>query len=271
MTIPTDASTPAVPAATRTFRQRVLAGETLFGTFSNIGALAAAEIVARAGLDWVLIDLEHGAGTEANLVPQLAAVSAAGATALVRVEQGTRLRIGRVLDLGAEGVMVPQVADAAAAQEVAAWLRYPPAGRRGVALFTRGLDYGTGGHTAVDVRNEQVTGIVQIESGEAAEASDIIAAIDGVDVLFVGPADLTHAMGIRGDITHPDYQRAIERVATAARAHGKAAGVMLWSPADVTRYADLGYTIFSLSTDGGLLNSAVRSALQAGRAAISSR
>ncbi len=264
-------TTPADTLARPAFRQRLLAGETLFGTFANLGSLAASEIDARAGLDWVLVDLEHGANTETDLVPQLAAIGATGAAALVRVEQGTRLRIGRVLDLGAEGVMVPQVGDASAAQEVASWLRYPPAGQRGVALFTRGLDYGTGGHASVDVRNEQVTGIVQVESAQAVDAAEGMAAIEGIDVLFVGPADLTHALGIRGDITHPDYQRAIERVASAARAHGKAAGVMLWSPADVTRYADIGYTVFSLSTDGGLLNAAVRGAVQAGRAAIASR
>jgi 4-hydroxy-2-oxoheptanedioate aldolase len=256
---------------TAPLRARTLAGETLFGTFLNLGSIQAAEVCARAGLDWVLVDLEHGSGTEADLLPQLTAIASAGVTALVRVEEGTRLRIGRVLDLGADGVMVPQVGSAAAARDVADWLRYPPAGKRGVALSTRGLRYGAGGHDSVDARNEEIVGIVQIESRAGVEAAADMAAIEGIDVLFVGPADLTHALGIRGQVDHPEFDAAIRTVANAARSHGKAAGIMLWKAEEAARYAALGYTIFSLSTDGGLLNAAIRGSLQAGRAASSSR
>lgn len=256
---------------TTPLRTRILTGETLFGTFLNLGSVQAAEISARSGLDWVLVDLEHGSGTEADLLPQLAAIASTSATALVRVEEGTRLRIGRVLDLGADGVMVPQVSSADAARDIASWLRFPPAGKRGVALFTRGLAYGVGGHDSVDSRNQEIVGIVQIESRAGVEAAADMAAIDGVDVLFVGPADLSHALGIRGQADHPDFEAAIRSVADAARQHGKAAGMMLWKPEDAARFVALGYTFFSLSTDGALLNGAVRASLQAGRAASSSR
>jgi len=251
-------------------RARILAGETLFGTFLNLGSVQAAEVCGRAGLDWVLVDLEHGSGTEADLLPQLAAIASTSATALVRVEEGTRLRIGRVLDLGADGVMIPQVSTAAAARDIASWLRFPPAGKRGVALFTRGLQYGAGGHDSVDTRNDLVVGIVQIESRQGVDAAAEMAGIDGVDVLFVGPADLSHALGVRGQVDHPDFEAAIRAVADAARAHGKAAGIMLWKAEEAARYAALGYTFFSLSTDGAMLSAAVRGALQAGRAANSS-
>lgn len=254
-----------------TLRERVLTGATTFGTFLNLGSVHAAELCARAGLDWLVVDLEHGAGTEADLLPQLTAIASGGTAALVRVEEGSRLRIGRALDHGALGVMVPQVHDAAAARAVASWLRYPPEGKRGVALSTRGAGFGTGGHDSVDAINERILGVVQIESPAAVAAADAIAAVDGIDVLFVGPADLSHAMGIRGRIDHPDFEAAIRQVADAAVAHDKAAGIMLWKADDVARYAPLGYTLFSLSTDGGLLNAAVRGALQAGRAAIPSR
>ncbi len=252
-------------------RTRILARETLFGTFLNLGSVQAAEVCARAGLDWVLVDLEHGSGTEADLLPQLAAISGTPAAALVRVEEGTRLRIGRALDLGADGVMVPQVSTASAARDIVSWLRYPPAGKRGVALFTRGLGYAAGGHDSVDTRNAHTVGIVQIESRDGVAAAADMAAIDGIDVLFVGPADLSHALGIRGQLDHPDFETAITTVADAARAHGKAAGIMLWKPDEAVRYSALGYTFFSLSTDGALLNAAVRTSLQAGRAATSSR
>ncbi len=257
--------TTAVP-----LRRRILSGECLFGTFLNLGSIQAAEVCARAGLDWVLVDLEHGAGTEADLLPQLAAIAGTGTAALVRVEEGTRLRIGRALDLGADGVMVPQVSTVGDAQDVARWVRFPPAGSRGVALFTRGLAYGSGGHESVDSRNDQVVGIVQIESRQAVDAAATMAATEGIDVLFVGPADLSHALGIRGQIDHADFDAAIRTVADAARANGKVAGIMLWKPEDAARYAALGYTFFSLSTDGALLNAAIRASLQAGRGAIES-
>lgn len=167
--------------------------------------------------------------------------------------------------------MVPQVNDAATAREVVSWLRYPPAGTRGVALGIRGLGYGTGGHAAVDRHNERVTCIIQVETGAAVRAAGEMAAVDGVDCLFVGPTDLSHALGVRGDIAHPTYRAAVATVAESAARQGKAAGVMLWTPADAPAYVELGYTVFSLSNDGSILSNALRGLAQAGREAISSR
>jgi 2-keto-3-deoxy-L-rhamnonate aldolase RhmA len=254
--------------ASQPFRQRVLARETLIGTFMVFGSAAVTEVAARAGFDWLLIDLEHGMVTETDLVANLHALKGTGVTPLVRVEQGTRLRIGRALDLGTEGVVVPQVSSADEARQIVSWLRYQPVGKRGVALFTRGMDFGSGGHAAVRTRNEEVVGLLQIESGAAVEAADAIAAVDGVDVLFVGPSDLSHALGIPGQIDHPDFQAAIERVATAARAHGKAAGVLVWKAEDAARYAELGYSVFSISSEGSLFERAMRMAAADTRKAV---
>lgn len=242
----------------RPLRQRVLAGETLIGTFLNLGSPAAAEVCGHAGLDWLLVDLEHGAGGDGDLLAMLQAIAGTGTAAIVRVEQGTRLRVGRALDLGAEGIMVPRIDTVEEARGICSWLRYPPAGIRGVALFTRGLAWGAGGHTAPAKRNEEILGIVQIESVASVEAADELASLDEVDVLFVGPADLSHALGNPGDIDHADYQKAIEKVGRAAKNHGKAAGVLLWKPQDVDRYAAAGYTFFSVSSEGALLLGAVR-------------
>lgn len=239
-------------------RQRVLAGETLIGTFLNLGSPAVADVCGRAGLDWLLVDLEHGAAGDGDLLAMLQAISGTGTPAIVRVERGTRLRIGRALDLGAEGIMVPRIDTVDEAREICSWLRYPPVGIRGVALFTRGLDWGAGGHAAPVKRNDEILGVVQIESLASVEAADELAALDEVDVLFVGPADLSHALGIPGDIGHADYQAAIEKVGRAAKAHGKAAGVLLWKPQDVDRYAAAGYTFFSVSSEGALLLGALR-------------
>jgi len=249
---------------TDSFRHRVLSGETVIGAFLVVPSPATVEICARS-LDWVLIDLEHGMATESDLPAMLMATKGTAATPLVRVEVGSRPRVGRVLDLGAQGVMVPQVHSTEDAAAVARWLRTQPAGERGIALFTRGMDYGARGHAGVATRHEDLLGIVQIESAAAVESAPEMARIDGVDVLFVGPTDLTHALGIPGRIDEPAYDRAIRRVASATRAAGKAAGVLVWKPEDVGRYAAMGYTFFGLSSEGMLLDRAVRAASDVAR------
>jgi 2-dehydro-3-deoxyglucarate aldolase/4-hydroxy-2-oxoheptanedioate aldolase len=243
------------------FRRRVLDGEVLVGTFLVIDSPGSAEICARSGLDWVIVDLEHGMATEADLVAMLMTASGTGATPLVRVESGTRIRVGRALDLGAEGIMVPQVHGVEEAAAVARWLRAQPAGERGVALFTRGMGLGARGHGDVASRHEDIVGIVQIESMAALAAADEMARIEGVDVLFVGPSDLSHALGIPGLVDDPRFDDALRAVVKAARGAGKAAGVMLWRPDDARRYLDLGYTFLSISSEGSLLDRALRGAL----------
>ena len=128
--------------STDQFRRRVLGGETLFGLFLDLSSPASAELCGRAGYDWLLVDLEHGAGTEADLPAMLMAVESTGAAAMVRTQSGERLRIGRALDQGATGIMIPRMQSAAEVAEAVTYLRYPPAGVRGVALRTRGAGLG---------------------------------------------------------------------------------------------------------------------------------
>jgi 2-dehydro-3-deoxyglucarate aldolase/4-hydroxy-2-oxoheptanedioate aldolase len=248
------------------FRQRVLDGEVVVGTFLVLDSPGSVEICARTGLDWVVIDLEHGMATEADLVPMLMAAKGTGATPLVRVESGTRMRVGRALDLGAAGIVVPQVHGADEASAVARWMRTQPAGERGIALFTRGMGLGTRGHADVATRHEDLLTIVQIESASALQQAEAMARVDGIDVLFVGPTDLTHALGIPGRVDDPRFDEALRSVASAARAAGKAAGVMLWQADDARRYIELGFTFLCLSSEGSFLDRALRSALGSVRA-----
>lgn len=252
-------------------RARIRGDELLLGTFLNTGSPVAAELCGLAGFDWLLIDLEHGAGSEAGLQPLLHAVAATPAHAVVRVERGERLRIGRVLDLGAEGVMVPRVETPEEAAEAASYLRFPPAGIRGVALMTRGAGYGGVGHGAVAALNEGVVGIFQVESPRSVERSSEIASVDGVDVLFVGPSDLTHAMGRPGRTDEGAYDAAVRTVGRAARDAGKHAGVLLWRAEDLDRYADAGYSVFGLSSDGAMLAQGARALVEAFRSRVASR
>jgi 2-dehydro-3-deoxyglucarate aldolase/4-hydroxy-2-oxoheptanedioate aldolase len=242
----------------------VLAGEPLFGTFLFSTSVLIAEVAARGGADWVLVDLEHGSASEADLLPLLMA-AAPHAPVLVRVEAGERIRVGRAADLGAAGVMVPQVHGAEQASRVAGWMRTQPAGERGIALFTRGMGYGSVGHAGVATRHLDLLCIVQIESRAALEEVEAIAAVEGVDVLFVGPTDLSHALGIPGRLDAPEYREAVVRVARAARSAGKAAGVMISDPADVGPYVAEGYTFIAISTEASILDRALRAAFDTAR------
>jgi 4-hydroxy-2-oxoheptanedioate aldolase len=246
-------------------RRRIHAGETLFGTFLQLGSITAAELVARAGFDWVIIDLEHGAGTEADLPGSLLAVSTTPTTALVRPQSAERIRIGRALDHGAHGLMIPRIDDPAQAREAISFMRFPPAGIRGLALSTRGAGLGERGHADVAGINEHIVGLIQIESPSAVEHAAEIAAIDGVDVLFVGPADLSHSLGIPGQFDHPDYLAAVRRTLAAAEAHGKATGILLRDTTTLTRHLELGFRFIGIGSDGGFIGDGARAVVRSVR------
>jgi 4-hydroxy-2-oxoheptanedioate aldolase len=245
---------------------RLHAGEALYGTFAGLGSPTATELVARAGFDWVIIDLEHGAGSEADLLAHLHAMGATRAAALVRPRSGERLRIGRALDLGAHGIMVPRIDHPEEAREAIAWMRYPPDGSRGLALSTRGAGLTEAGHTDVQAINRRLLGIIQIESPSAVEHAVEIAAIDGVDVLFVGPTDLSHSLGIPGRFDDPAYLEALRHVTTTAEAAGKAAGILLRDAAALPRHRGLGFRFIGLGSDIAFIADGARAVLAGARA-----
>lgn len=262
MTDPT--ALPPVPGIVD-LHARLRAGETLFGTFVGLGSPVATELLARAGFDWLIIDLEHGAGTEGELLANLHAVGATPTAGLVRPQSGERLRIGRALDLGAHGIMVPRVDLPEQAREAISFMRYPPDGTRGLALSTRGAGLGELGHTEVQAINARILGIIQIESPSAVEHAAEIAAIDGVDVLFVGPTDLSHSLGIPGRFTDPVYLEALTRVAAAAEAAGKAAGILLRDASVSARHRELGFRFIGLGSDGAFIADGARAVLAGAR------
>lgn len=228
----------------------------------QMGSAVAAEIAGRSGLDWALIDLEHGSGTEADLVPQLQALGGVGTPTMVRVESMARLRIGRALDLGAHGIMVPQVSDLETAQEFIRFLRYPPQGVRGVGLSARGAGYGAASHADVGRLGEALIAIVQIETEQGLSNAAQIASVDGVDVLFVGPSDLSHAVGVPGNFEHKTYVKALHTIAEAAQSHGKALGVHIPGSSEFERYYSLGFRFISVATDASAVAGGIREALR---------
>lgn len=249
-------------------RRRIHAGETTFGAWASLASPGSAELLARSGLDWVVVDLEHGYTTESELLAHLTAIEAGGAAALVRPQSGERLRIGRALDLGAHGIVVPRLDSVEEVREAVTFLGYPPSGARGVALLTRGARLGTVNHAGVAGLNADIVGIVQIESPGAVAAADAIAATDGVDVLFVGPADLSHSLGVPGQFADERYQAGLRTVVDACRAHGKAAGILLYDPATFAPHLELGFTFVGIGADISFVNDGVRGALAAASAGL---
>ena len=249
-------------------RSRIRAGETLFGTFLGLASPVASELCARAGFDWVIIDLEHGAGTEADLLASLLAISTTGACAIVRPQSGDRLPIGRALDHGAHGIMVPRIDLPEQARQAISFMRYPPDGIRGLALSTRGAGLGERGHGDVRGINPQIVGIIQIESPAAVRNAAEFAGIDGVDVLFVGPADLSHSLGVPGQFDDPAYLAALEQVVAAADGAGKATGILLRDAAALPRHLALGFRFIGLGSDGAFIADGARGVLTGARSVI---
>lgn len=261
----TEQTAPAPVPGIIDLRARLAAGETLYGAFAGLGSPLAVEIMARAGFDWILIDLEHGAGTESDLLATLHAMGATSAAALVRPQSGERLRIGRALDLGAHGIMVPRVDLPEQAREAVSFMRYPPDGARGLALLTRGAGLGGLGHTQIQAINHRILGIIQIESRSAVEHAAEIAALDGVDVLFVGPTDLSHSLGVPGGFAEPAYLDALRHVVTSTEAAGKVAGILLRDASSLAPHRELGFRFIGLGSDLAFTNDGARAVLAATR------
>lgn len=232
-------------------RERVLAGELLAGTFCNIGSHVTTEMAGHAGFDWLLLDLEHGAGDQSELVHQLQAAAAAATPAIVRIAWNEPWRFKRVLDPGAAGVMVPWVNTVAEA--AAAAIRYAPAGVRGASVLNRATDYGLRAGEYFAAANDNLLTVVQIETRQAVENAAAIAAVDGVDVLFVGPFDLSIDLGIRGRFDQPEFLAALDQVVAGAKAAGKAAGILLQRAEQVAATVERGFTFVALGSDGGLV------------------
>jgi len=260
-------SDPSIPPRSD-LRRRVLAGEPTLGLWASLGSIVATELMARAGFDWIMADLEHGLYTEAELLAQLVTIQATPTAALVRVVSAERMRVARVLDLGADGVMIPRLESVEDVRETLTWMRYPPMGIRGVAAGTRGAGYSTVAHADLQGLNDRVLGVFQVESPRAVEIVDQVAAIEGVDVLFVGPADLSHAMGIPGEFTNPRFVEALDHVAAVARSHGKAPGMLLRGPDEVAAHRARGFTFLGIGSDTGFIASGARAHLQQARGAL---
>jgi len=237
----------------------------------NVRGLA--KMLEVAGLDFVVIDMEHGAFSHANVADLVAWFKATSIAAFVRVPLGTYPFIARVLDTGAMGIMVPNVKTGFEAREIVQAAKYRPLGRRGLTFSSAVNDY----EDVADVReymreaNERTTIICQIESYEALDNLDEIAGTPRVDVLWVGQFDLTNSMGIPGDFKNSRFQNSIKQVIAAAHKHGKHAAIQGGNVAQLKEWAELGFDVLSYSEDVGVYIAAVSDGVQSLRAAVAGR
>lgn len=225
----------------------------LAGIWICSGSPVAAEIVAGSGIDWVLIDQEHGPNDLGTTLTQLQVVAAYPVTPVVRVPSHDPVTIKQVLDLGAQTLLVPMVSSADQARELVRAVHYPPRGIRGVgSALARSARWNRVDGYLTDAA-EHVSLFVQIETAEGVDAAAEIAAVDGVDGVFVGPSDLAASMGVIGQQTHPDVVANVHRTFEAVRAAGRPVGVNAFDPAMARSYLDAGASFVLVGADVAIL------------------
>ena len=228
----------------------------------------ATEIIAKAGFDWVLIDLEHGVGSERDVLHQMQALASTNASALVRVEGKQRQRIQKVLDLGVQGIVFPHIKTADDANRCAGSMRYAPEGLRGVSRMVRATNFGDNFVEYYNHQKENLLCVLQIETKEALDNLDQIAAIEDIDVLFIGPSDLSMALGIYGQLDHEIFLEAEAKIIEAGKKYGKAIGFLLFDPEHFQRYYDKGMRFFAYGNDAHFLSTGAKTVAQKLKASV---
>lgn len=230
-----------------TFRSRLVSGEKLIGTMVTLPTPATAEILADVGFDWLFVDAEHGPLETAELLSIIQAVGAK-IPCVVRVPEASEVAIKKVLDIGATGIIVPQVNTADQAADVVRFAKYAPLGARGVGL-ARAHGYGLRFNEYVAAANEQTAVIVQAEHALAVENIESIVKVPGIDAVLLGPYDLSASIGKMGQIDDPVVISAIERVTTACREANMPLGYFGVTAAAVQPYINSGYTLIVAGVD----------------------
>jgi 2-dehydro-3-deoxyglucarate aldolase len=238
-------------------RRRLLAQERLIGCWCSLGSPITTEVLGVAGFDWLLLDAEHAPNDVLSLIPQSMALKDSDSAPVVRPPLNDVVLIKRLLDAGFHNFLIPMVDSAEQARMAVAATRYPPEGMRGVSVSQRSNRYGTAPNYFAEI-NRHIAVMVQIESRAGTAAVREIAAVDGVDCLFVGPSDLAAGMGHLGNAGHPEVQQAIAAIFAAAKAAGKPSGILAPVEADARRYMEMGASFVAVGSDLGMLRSSTQ-------------
>lgn len=234
------------------FKARLKAGEPQLGLWCSLASAYAAEVVAGAGFDWLMFDTEHSPGGIDSVLAQLQAVSGYPVSPVVRPDTNDVVLIKRYLDIGAQTLLIPYVQNVAEAEAAVAAVRYPPKGERGVAGMTRAGRFGRIKDYCKRAEDELCL-LLQVETAEALKELEAIAAVDGVDGVFIGPSDLAASLGYIGETGHPEVIAAVEDALVRLKAIGKPSGVLTLDPVFARRCIALGAGFTAVGMDLALL------------------
>ena len=238
------------------FKERLIKGESLVGIFASLGSEMAAEVLGSSNIDYTLIDMEHAPNDLRNVVNQMQAVKAAGGECLVRIPVLDHIYVKRLLDAGATTIMFPQINNINDAMNAVKAVKYPPNGIRGIAGATRANNFGRE-NNYVEVADEKICVICQIESLEACKNVKDIAATEGVDLLFVGPGDLSADMGFIKNRNAIEVKEMALKVLKDSNECNKPCGIMVSNITEAKEMLQLGFAIVAVTTDLVLLRNAV--------------
>jgi 4-hydroxy-2-oxoheptanedioate aldolase len=234
------------------FKRALNAGRQQIGLWSSLSSNYTVEIIAGAGFDWILLDSEHSPADIENLLTQLQAAAPYPTHPVVRIPWNDMVTIKRVLDIGAQSLLVPYVSSKEEAQNAVSFTRYPPAGVRGVAGTTRATRFGRISDYARRA-HEEICVLVQVETQAALNNIEAISAIDGVDGIFIGPADLHASLGHPGETANPKVKPLIDDAIRRIRKAGKAPGILTPNEADARHWLDCGALFVAVGADVGIL------------------
>ena len=234
------------------FKRALKAGKTQIGLWSSLSSNYSVEVIAGAGFDWILLDTEHSPADLENLLTQLQAAAPYPAHPVVRVPWNDMVTMKRVLDIGAQSLLVPYVSTDEEARKAVSYTRYPPAGVRGVAGTTRATRFGRIKDYARRA-HEEICVLVQVETQAALDNIDAICAVEGIDGVFIGPADLHASMGFPGEIANPKVKPLIDEAIRRIRKRGCAPGILTPSEADARHWLECGALFVAVGADVGIL------------------
>ena len=241
-----------MPAPANPFKRALRAGCPQIGLWSSLASHITAEVIAGAGFDWLLLDMEHSPNEVPMVHAQLQAASGGSAHAVVRPPWNDMVVIKRLLDIGVQSLLIPYVQTAEEARNAVAYTRYPPQGLRGFATGPRANNYGRIADY-VQTYAQELCVLVQVETRLGLNNLEAIAAVDGVDGVFIGPADLAAALGHPGELKHPEVQGAIEDAIRRLIACGKPPGILTADEQLARRFLELGCLFTAVGSDLGLL------------------
>jgi len=238
-------------------KARLKAGQAVYGLFHGFASPMVAELLGLVGYDFVLIDAEHGPGDTMTSLSQIQAIQATPAMAMLRVSSNDPVQFKRALDIGVEAVMVPNVSSAAEAAAAVAACRYPNAGKRGFAApILRAANYGMATADYVAKAADELLIVVQIETLAGAANAAEIAAVEGVDAVFIGPNDLSGDLGALGQFDHPDFTKAVAAIEAGVKSAGKALGCLPYPGSDPAALYRRGHRFICSGADVAMLRDA---------------